>query len=130
MSFFKRLFGGESAPTNGQDSVPAGPAPVVVTDQDFDDVVINAAQPVVVDFWATWCGPCKYIRPSVDKMAAEFAGKAVVAKLDVDANPQTPAAFGIRGIPTLIYFKNGQEVDRVVGVQRYEQLAGRLQALV
>lgn len=130
MSFFKRLLGGEPKESNGHDTLPGGAAPVVVTDQNFDEVVIKATQPVVVDFWAIWCGPCKYIHPSVEKMAAVFAGKAIVAKLDVDKNPNTPTTFKIMGIPTLIYFKDGREVARVVGVKRYEELASHLDALL
>lgn len=130
MSFFKRLLRGEPTAPDGKEPAPTGPAPVEVTDQSFQDVVLNATQPVVVDFWAVWCGPCNYIRPSVEKLAVEFAGQAVVAQLNVDDSPRIPSAFGIMGIPTLIYFKNGQEVDRVAGVQPYQQLARRLQALV
>lgn len=130
MSFFKRLFGGESAQTSEPPITATGIAPVVVSDQNFAEVVLNATQPVVVDFWAVWCGPCNYIRPSVEKLAAAFDGQAVVAKLNVDESSRTPAAYSIMGIPTLIYFKNGKEVDRVTGVQPYEQLARRLQALV
>lgn len=130
MTFFKRLFGGESTQTSEPPITATGITPVVVSDQNFAEVVLNATQPVVVDFWAVWCGPCNYIRPSVEKLAAAFDGQAVVAKLNVDESPKTPAAYGIMGIPTLIYFKNGKEVDRVTGVQPYEQLARRLQALV
>lgn len=130
MSFFKRLLRGEPAAPETNEPATAGQAPVEVTDRNFSDVVLNATQPVVVDFWAVWCGPCDYIRPSVEKLAAEFDGKAVVAKLNVDESPNTPATLSIMGIPTLIYFKNGKEVDRVVGVQPYQQLARRLQALV
>ncbi len=130
MSFFKRLLGSEPKESNGHDTLPGGSAPVVVTDQNFDEVVIKATQPVVVDFWAIWCGPCKYVHPSVEKMAAAFAGKAVVAKLNVDENPKIPATFKIMGIPTLIYFKDGREVARVVGAKRYEELASHLEALI
>lgn len=130
MSFIKRLFGGDSTQTSESQTAATGIAPTVVTDQNFAEVVLNAAQPVVVDFWAVWCGPCHYIRPSVEKLAAAFDGQAVVGKLNVDESPKTPTAYNIMGIPTLIYFKNGKEVDRVVGVQPYDQLARRLQALV
>ncbi len=130
MSFFKRLLRGETTLPEAGESPTDGPTPIEVTDGNFHDVVLNATQPVVVDFWAVWCEPCNYIRPSVEKLAAEFEGRAVVAKLDVDDNPKTPGTLSIRGIPTLIYFKNGKEVDRVVGVQPYQQLARRLQALV
>lgn len=92
--------------------------PIHVTDADFKTLVLEADKPVVVDFWAAWCGPCRMIAPFVEELATEYAGKAIVAKMDTDANPQTPMNFGIMGIPTLIFFNKGQAVDRMVGVPR------------
>ncbi len=85
-----------------------------VTDKTFDELIAGD-KPVLVDFWAEWCGPCKMIGPVVEQLAGEFEGKAIVAKMDVDANAQIPAKFGIRSIPTLMIFKGGQLVDKVVG---------------
>ena len=103
-----------------------------VTDATFATEVVERSKttPVVVDFWADWCGPCHYIAPSVEQLAAEFNQQAVIAKLNVDDNPATPLNYGILGIPTLIYFKDGAEVDRVIGVTSYQELAQRLRALL
>jgi len=86
-----------------------------VTDKTFSAEVLNAEIPVLVDFWATWCGPCRSISPIVDDLATEFLGKLKVAKLNVDENPGTPGQYGVRGIPTLILFKGGKVVDQIVG---------------
>jgi len=86
-----------------------------VTDADFDEEILRSDLPALVDFWAAWCGPCRAVGPVVEELAAEYAGKIKVAKLDVDANKQTPGRYGIRGIPTLILFKDGQVVDQIVG---------------
>ncbi len=91
---------------------------VHVTDADFEKVVLKSEVPVLVDFWAVWCGPCRMIAPYVEELAKEYGDKAVIAKMDTDANPQTPIKYGIMGIPTLIVFKDGKEVDRQVGVPR------------
>jgi len=106
--------------------------PVHVSDSDFETTVLKSDKPVVVDFWAAWCGPCRMIAPFVEELATEYGDKAVVAKMDTDANPMTPTKFGILGIPTLIFFKDGKEVDRMVGVPRKpkEALRDKLEAIL
>jgi len=104
--------------------------PIIVTDADFDQVVLGASGAVMVDFWATWCYPCQMLAPVVEQLAAEFAGRALVAKLDVDGNPAMAQRYDVRSIPTLIFFKGGQEVDRVRGAQPEEVLRERLERLV
>jgi thioredoxin 1 len=93
-----------------------------VSDGNFESEVLKASQPTLVDFWATWCGPCKALGPKVDQLAGEYAGKIKFTKLDVDQNPKTPSQYGIRGVPTLIVFKNGQVAKQVVGDQSVENL--------
>ncbi|MBI2027688.1 MAG: thioredoxin [Deltaproteobacteria bacterium] len=97
-----------------------------VTDEAFEQEVIKSATPVVVDFWAEWCGPCKALSPKIDQVAAQFQGKIRVLKMNVDDNPRTPSKFGIRGIPTLIVFKGGKVVDQAVGDQSIEDLKSLL----
>jgi len=100
-----------------------------LTDATFDQT-LKSDKPVLVDFWAEWCGPCKMIGPVVEELANDYEGKAVIAKLNVDENPQVTARFGVRSIPTLLVFKNGQIVDKQVGAVPKSVLAGKLQAQV
>jgi len=86
-----------------------------VTDAEFESQVLKADKPVLVDFWATWCGPCLAIAPVVEELAGEYDGKVVIAKMDVDKSPVTPGKYGIRAIPTLILFKDGQVVEQITG---------------
>ena len=89
--------------------------PVEITDATFQEEVVNSDVPVVVDFWAEWCGPCKQIAPIVEELAGEYEGKVKFGKIDVDYNPQVAMNFGIRGIPTLLIFNGGEAVDQIVG---------------
>lgn len=101
---------------------------VHVTDTSFDDEVLKSDVPVLVDFWAAWCGPCKMIAPILDDIAGTYAGKIKVCKVDVDANGDTPAKFGVRGIPTLILFKDGNAVSTKVGALSKTQLTAFIDA--
>ncbi len=100
--------------------------PQVVSDQTFEQEVLKSDTPVLVDFWATWCGPCRMVAPVLEEVASEQGEKIRVAKLDVDANPITAGRFGVRAIPTMILFKNGREADRIVGYHPKPQLMQKL----
>ena len=103
--------------------------PLVVTDESFARVVLKGGnRPVLVDFWAEWCGPCRMIAPALDRLAAESEGRYMIAKLNIDENPQTTARFNVQSIPTLVIFKNGQAVERIVGAQPPQAIAARLAA--
>jgi thioredoxin 1 len=102
---------------------------IVLNDANFD-ATINSDKPVLVDFWAEWCGPCKMIGPVVEELAGDYEGKAVIGKLNVDENPSVTARFGIRSIPTLLVFKGGQIVDKQVGAVPKSVLAQKLEAQV
>ena len=97
-----------------------------VSDSEFNETVIKAASPVLVDYWAEWCGPCKMIAPILDDIAKEYSGKLIVVKLNIDENPQTPQHYGVRGIPTLMLFKNGEVEATKVGALSKSQLAAFL----
>lgn len=99
-----------------------------ITDSSFKDVVLNSDKPVLVDFWAVWCGPCRMLGPVIEELANDFESKAVVGKIDVDNNQDVSAQYGIRSIPTVLIFKNGEVVDKIVGVERKEVIAAKLNA--
>lgn len=98
-----------------------------VTDANFEGEVLGGSEPVVVDFWAEWCGPCKLISPVLDELADEFQGRVKVVKLNVDENPATSAKYGVRSIPTLLFFKNGQVVDQIIGAKPKAELKKRFE---
>ncbi|MEI7448732.1 MAG: thioredoxin [Desulfomonile sp.] len=102
---------------------------VHVTDGDFELQILKSEVPVLVDFWAAWCGPCRTVGPVVEELASEYAGKVKMAKINVDENNQTPKRYGVRGIPTLMLFKDGQVVDQIVGAvpkSRIEELLSKV----
>ena len=101
--------------------------PVKVTDSTFDQLVVESEQPVLVDFWAEWCGPCKMIAPVLEELATDLDGKLTIGKLDVDDNQSTAMAFGVMSIPTLLLFKGGKPVERIVGFQPKQQLVSKIQ---
>jgi thioredoxin 1 len=103
--------------------------PIEITDDNYEEI-LNTDKPVLVDFWAEWCGPCRMIGPIVEQLASEYEGKAVIAKVDVDSNPNVSAKFGIRSIPTLLVFKNGEIVDKQVGAVPKNILVQKLEAQV
>jgi thioredoxin 1 len=100
------------------------------TDANFDELVLKADKPVIVDFWAVWCGPCRMVGPIVEEIGKEYEGKVVVGKLDVDNNPGIAGKFGIRNIPTLLFIKGGEIVDKVVGAVPKQVLVKKLEAIM
>ena len=101
-----------------------------ITDANFEELVLKSDKPVVVDFWAEWCGPCRMVGPVIEEMAGEYEGKAIIGKVNVDENPGVSAKFGIRSIPTILFIKNGEVVDRNVGAAAKAQLADKLNAII
>ncbi len=101
-----------------------------ITDANFEELVMNADKPVLVDFWAEWCGPCRMIGPIIEEMSTEYEGKAIIGKVNVDQNPGVSAKFGVRNIPTILFIKGGEIADKSVGAVPKAQLASKLDAIL
>jgi len=105
-------------------------ADIIITDANFSQEVEKSSSPVLVDFWAPWCGPCRTVGPIIEELATEFAGKVKVGKLNVDENQQTAGQFGVMSIPTLLFFKDGKPVDSIVGVQGKDSIKQKMEKLL
>lgn len=103
---------------------------IILTDANFDEIVLKSDKPVLIDFWAEWCGPCRLVGPLVEEISQEFEGKAVIGKVDVDDNPGITSRYGIRNIPTLLFIKNGEVVDKQVGAVPKNVLSTKLTSLL
>ena len=103
---------------------------IEITDANFEELVVNADKPVMIDFWAVWCGPCRMIAPIVEEMSVEYEGKAVIGKVDVDSNPNVATKYGIRNIPTVLFVKNGEIVDKQVGAAPKATFTAKLDKLL
>ena len=101
-----------------------------ITDSNFEETVLKSDKPVMVDFWAAWCGPCRMVGPIIDELSEEYEGKAIIGKVDIDSNQQYAAQFGVRNIPTVLVFKNGELVDRKVGVSSKNDYAQAIDKLI
>ncbi len=127
---FEKLFGSKEEKST-QPAAPKAqenrPKPIHITDAEFEEVILKSDKLAIVDLWAEWCNPCHLIAPIIEDLAVEYDGKVIVAKLDVDHNPNTPARFGVMGIPTVLFIKNGREVDRIVGAQSYVAFANKVE---
>ena len=126
---FNKLFGGKEEKKEEVVSPEQAnrPKPIHINDAEFDELVMKSDKLAIVDLWAEWCNPCHLIAPIIEDLAVEYDGRVLVTKLDVDHNPNTPARFGIMGIPTVLFIKNGREVDRIVGAQSYVAFANRVE---
>jgi thioredoxin len=113
--------------TRKSDTVSATTVPIKITDDNFDEEIGPGNGLAMIDFWAEWCGPCRMIAPLMEELAAEYAGQVKVGKLDVDSNPRVAQRFNIRAIPTILYFKDGEHIDTVVGVARKADLEAKIQ---
>jgi len=100
------------------------------TDQNFSEEVLKSSQPVLVDFWAEWCGPCRMIAPALEELSSEFGERVTIAKLNIDENPDAPAKYGVRGIPTMILFKNGQPAATKIGAEPKSRIQGWLEGVL
>ncbi|HBB90907.1 MAG TPA: thioredoxin [Bacteroidales bacterium] len=103
---------------------------IEITDANFQELVLNAGKPAMIDFWAEWCGPCRMLTPVVKELSTEYEGRVVVGKVDVDSNPGISMKYGIRNIPTLLFFKNGEVVDKQVGVVPRGALVNKIEAIL
>ncbi|MGB5847014.1 MAG: thioredoxin [Ignavibacteriaceae bacterium] len=103
---------------------------VTITDDNFEEEVLKSDKPVLIDFWATWCGPCRMVAPIVEEMATEYEGKAKIGKLDVDSNQQTSIKYGVRSIPTLLLFNDGELKETIIGAVPKAQLVGKLESVL
>lgn len=103
---------------------------IELTDSNFDEIVLKSDKPVLVDFWAEWCGPCRMVAPIVSEISSEYEGKAIVGKLDVDSNPGVAQKYGIRNIPTILFFKNGEVADKQVGAVPKSMLVSKIDNLI
>ncbi len=103
---------------------------IEVTDKNFEEIVTKADKPVLIDFWAEWCGPCRMIAPVINELADEYEGRAIIGKVNVDDNPNISAKYGVRNIPTMLFFKNGIVADKIVGVTPKTILENKLNALL
>ncbi|MFA6770432.1 MAG: thioredoxin [Bacteroidales bacterium] len=101
-----------------------------VNDSNFEEIVIKSNKPAVVDFWAAWCGPCRMIAPIIEELAAEYEGKAIIAKCDVDSSEQIPVKYGIRNIPTILFFKDGELKDKIVGSTTKSAIVAKINSLM
>lgn len=103
---------------------------IEITDNNFEELVVNSDKPVMLDFWAVWCGPCRMIAPIVEEMSTEYEGKAVIGKVDVDSNPNVAMKYGIRNIPTVLFVKNGEVADKQVGAAPKQVFSSKMDALL
>jgi len=111
-------------------TVTTNNAYTIVTDSSFKEEVLESTDPVMLDLWAEWCGPCHIVAPAIEELACEYQGRVKVAKLDVEANPETGTKYGIRSIPTVLFFKNGKVVDQVIGAVPKKELVDKLNSLL
>ncbi len=125
--FFDKFFGDKKDAKPAAPAQPNRPQPIHITDAEFEEKILKSDKLAILDLWAEWCNPCHLIAPIIEDLAAEYDGQMIVAKLDVDHNPNTPARFGIMGIPTVLFIKDGREVDRIVGAQSYVAFANKVE---